>query len=240
MDELILARRQKEKKLADYYESKGIKYDDRKINQTRLNAVNHVLGVSPVWNEGKRAIIRDNDLSSEEEKKHLNDIRISKIELKTTINSSGLSRMNTRGEFMGVEEDEPAPVIPMRGTVQDIAMLHKKLNEQRQNKIIEDNKKINRLTAHQLFVHAPETPESIEVFKELRDSDVDSRIDVNEYLREGHERMYKSKLYNDIVKRRKDISLCKGATGSLTDTQKKLSEQLIVHDHGTSAYDTTS
>ncbi len=228
---LLVKRRQQEKQIKDIWDSKGVKYNDKMINRGRLNLLSHELGIKPTWST-LSATLKDNDLSKKDEKELLEDISKTRKELKTTMEKNNLLRFDKTVVVLESEHDRPpSPEVELRGTVQEVAMMRKKQNEEKQMRQSEDNKVTNRFIAHQIINTAKETPTCNEVFKEMLDSDVGSIIESQrDYLEEGHKDMYRSDEYQKIIRRRKNIKLCKDSTKELSESERKAAETMIELD----------
>jgi len=232
MAEYLLAkRRQQEKQIKDIWDSKGVVYNDRMVNRGRLNLLSHELGIKPTWNT-LSAKLKDNDLSKKDEKELLEDIANTKKELKDTMTKHNLLRFDKTVVILESEQDRPpSPEVELRGTVQEVAMMRKKQNEEKQARQSEDNKVTNRFIAHQIINTARETPVQNEVFKEMLNCDAGRIIESQkDYLEEGHKDMYRSDEYQKIVRRRKNIKLCKDSTKQLSESERKAAETMIELD----------
>ncbi len=101
----------------------------------------------------------------------------------------------------------------------------------KQQQIEEDNKIVNRHVAHHIHNTTQETPINTETFKKMIDSTEHVRIDSQrDYLLQQHENMYQSSEYQDIIKRRKNISLCRGTDKQLSENETAVLSSIIESD----------
>jgi hypothetical protein len=228
-EELLARRRVKVEQITNHVKKHGMPSSDRDINKIRLNAASHAIGVNPVWSN-KTVSIKDNDLSAEAEKSLIQDMEKAKSDLKRTIHSNGLHRFNTRGIIINsVDEEENVDPpntsnLSLKEHVQTTYQRHKL----KQQQIEEDNRIVNRHVAYHIHNTTPESQINNETFKKMIDStDYVHITSQREYLLEKHEDMYRSQEYQDIIKRRKNISLCKGTDKQLSENETNVLSDII-------------
>lgn len=222
-EELFARRRAKINQITEHMKKNDKVVTDAEINRIRLNAVSHAIGASPVWSN-KTVSIKDNELSAEAEKSLLEEMNKAKNDLKTTMYSTGIHRFNTRGIIINDMQDEKEE----QNTSDNLSVSEHAKSSYQQYKLSkqqmeEDNKIVNRHVAYHIHNTTEENQIGNETFKKMIDSTEHIRIDSQkDYLLEQHEQMYKTKEYQDIVKRRKNISMCKGTDKSLSENETNI------------------
>lgn len=227
-EELFARRRSRVDQITNHVIKNGMPSSDRDINKIRLNAASHAVGVNPNWSN-KTVSIKDNDLSAESERALKKEMDEAKNALRTTMYSNGMHRFQTRGIIINpVDEDEPTQTNSSNLSLHEHAQTSYQQHKLKQQQIEEDNKMVNRHVAYHIHNTTQESPASNEAFKQMLESTEHTRIDSQkEYLIKQHEGMYQSSEYQDIIKRRKNISLCKGTNGQLTENETKALSSII-------------
>jgi hypothetical protein len=219
-EELFARRRSRVNQITEHVKKHNMPSSDRDVNRIRLNAVSHELGVNPAWS--KMVAMKDNELSVEAEKKLVDEMKKTKDDLKKTIQSNGLHRFNTRGIIINSIDEEKVDDQPNTSNLglKEHAQTSYQQHKIKQQIIEEENKMVNRHVAHHIHNTTQENPIGTETFRKMIDSTEHVRIDSQkEYLLRQHESMYQSKEYQDVIKRRKNISLCKGVDKNLSENE---------------------
>lgn len=230
-EELFARRRSKVEQITNHVKKHGMPSSDRDINKIRLNAASHAIGANPTWSN-KTVSIKDNELSAESERALINDMTETKNKLKETIYSNNLHRFNTRGIIVNLDSEPDAEQQSTSNlSLKEHAQTSYQQYKLKQQQIEEDNKIVNRHVAHHIHNTTQETPINTETFKKMIDSTEHVRIDSQrDYLLQQHENMYQSSEYQDIIKRRKNISLCRGTDKQLSENETAVLSSIIESD----------
>jgi len=228
-EELFARRRSKVEQITNHVKKHGMPSSDRDINKIRLNAASHAVGANPVWSN-KTVSIKDNDLSAEAEKSLIQDMEKAKNDLKRTIHSNNLHRFNTRGIIINSVDEEENVDQPKTSnlSLEEHVKTSYQQHKLKQQQIEEDNRMVNKHVAYHIHNTTPESQISTETFKKMIDSTDHIHIDSQrEYLLKQHEGMYRTQEYQDIIRRRKNISLCKGTDKQLSESETNVLSSII-------------
>lgn len=232
-DELLRRRKQSDIAIAEQLKLKGMTASARDVSKTRLGIAGNNVGSRPQWINPTCAL-QTNEFSAESQQELTRKIRHEKAILRGEINTSGeqLVGKGKYGVFLtGEDTSEVEKVDTSTMTSEQQARMAHEKRRACQKQILEDNKVTNRYLANHIYNTTEQNTFSTETHREMQDCTTDGRIESQQdVLKKGHDKMYKSAEYQTVLKRRKDIKLCKDAEGSLSESAQRTVGDLLEFD----------
>lgn len=235
-DDLIRRRRAADQKIIEGMKKNGIPVNDRSLARIRMDITGSKMNIVPKTVMFEREL-KTNDLPRDTEIRRFNEIQHVRAELKQSIETSGeqqISRKQGVGKYpiiMQVEDDPPPQEDYSNLSPEEYAKLSYDKRRERQKQNLENNKIFNRKIADHIYNTTSFTDLNAETHKDMQNCNDGVQINSShEHLQRGHDRMYQTVDYQTIVKRRKDIKLCKSATGSLSESAQRTMNDLLEYD----------
>lgn len=234
-DELFRRRRLSEQKITERLKANNLPCDARTISKSRLGIVSTTLGLRPTW-ENYNCEVQDNEFSESARRSLHSEISRTKSELQTSIEQSGeslVSRQQNKGKFGVFMDSEPDQVAqPDNGeltSAERVRLNYEKRRRQQQQQQ-QENTITNRQIAKHLYQTTEQTELNSETYKDMQNCSEAGVENQANYLTAGHNRMHQSAEYQAILRRRKDIKLCKSSQGIISESAQRTVSDLIEFD----------
>jgi hypothetical protein len=230
-DELFRRRRLNEQKITERLKANGMPSDDRSVSRARLGIVSTTLGCKPTW-ENYTCTVQDNEFSEAARRELSIEIKRTKAELQASIANSGelLVGKGKFGVFMDCEKEVVAPVENAELSSAERVKLNYEKRRQQQQQQVQENTILNRQMAKHLYQTTEQTELNVETCKDMQNCSEAGVENQANYLAAGHNRMYQSAEYQSILRRRKDIKLCKSSQGTISESAQRTVSDLLEFD----------